>query len=178
MWKANLKSGTISSFLGRRKSSSATSTSTSSSIPSSSQAENVTTAESTSEEKNDLKISGDFSESEEKNEEEAKEDIIKNNKIKSELSALPKVGNPAAHKKGEKHGLTPLQVDRKIQELTECIRKGKAPSKCKSCKQTKAYMYHSFSKRGGTKKLYCCANCFDHWSDFYCAEEDYDFLSG
>jgi hypothetical protein len=134
----------------------------------------------------DLKVSRDADlndqEMEEKTageiEEEERREVIRQNQIKSELSKLPKVGTTAAHKKGKKHGLTPIQVDRKIQELTECIKRGKTPSKCNSCKQTKAYMYKSFYKRGGTKKLYCCANCFNHWSDFYCAEEDYDFLSG
>jgi hypothetical protein len=77
-----------------------------------------------------------------------------------------------------KHGLTPIQVDRKIMDLTECIKRGRTPSQCKSCGKVKAYMYNSFSKRGGRKLLYCCAHCFSHWSEFYCEEEDYDFLSG
>lgn len=97
---------------------------------------------------------------------------------KRELSQLPKIGSKSAHKRGEQNGLTPIQVDYKIKELTKCIVQGKTPVECHKCKKKKAYMYHQFGKRGGTKKLYCCGSCFFTWSDFYCAEEDYDFLSG
>ena len=167
MWKANLSSETIRDLFRRKPPSSPAASSSSAAVaPPSSISENEKEDERGDEQK------------EEDNEKEEKEKNDEKNTIESKLSKLPKVGSSVAHKKGEKHGLTPIQVDRKIQELTQCIQNGKSPIQCKSCKQLKAYMYHSFSKRGGTKQLYCCGNCFDHWSDFFCAEEDYDFLSG
>jgi DNA-directed RNA polymerase subunit M/transcription elongation factor TFIIS len=55
---------------------------------------------------------------------------------------------------------------------------GKRALECKSCHKMKAYMYNSFSKRGGRKSLYRCVECQNQWSEFECDEEDYDFLSG
>lgn len=180
MWKANLSSETIRSLFRRKpptssSSSSATTTAVAPSPPSTSASSPHVSSEN---EKEDGEEEDEQNENEKEEREEREEKEDEKNTIESKLSKLPKVGSSVAYKKGEKHGLTPIQVDRKIQELTKCIQNGKSPSKCKSCKQLKAYMYHSFSKRGGTKQLYCCGHCFDHWSDFFCAEEDYDFLSG
>jgi hypothetical protein len=75
------------------------------------------------------------------------------------------------------HGLTELQLQVKKSQIKACKEKGMSARKCKKCEQITAYNYHYFSKRGGTKYLYCCENCFHHWSDLIVSEEDYDFLS-
>jgi hypothetical protein len=182
MWKANLKPGctTPSSLQGRRTPP----TSTNKPVIVESSQTDVGRIRS------ELKISGDINRDLSRNdlkEECVRENGVRNNeeereerrsKINRELSKLPKIGDPAAQSEGRKHGLSKVQVDRKIQDLRRCIQKGELPSKCKCCQQTKAYMYHSFYKRGGTKELFCCANCFSHWFEFSCEEEDYDFLSG
>jgi len=75
------------------------------------------------------------------------------------------------------HGLTPIQVQYKKDEIKKCKAQGKKPSMCKICEKDTMYMYSCFSKRGGTKYLYCCENCFHRESKLIVSEEDYDFLS-
>ena len=75
------------------------------------------------------------------------------------------------------HGLTPVQLARKKEEIKECKAQGKQPSNCEKCNRKALYMYHSFPKRGGTKYLYCCDHCFYTTSNLVVSEEDYDFLA-
>ena len=76
------------------------------------------------------------------------------------------------------HGLTKIQVEYKIGEIAKCKKRGSKPTQCEQCRNITMYMYHSFYKRGGTKYLYCCENCFHRKSHLEVSEEDYDFLSG
>jgi hypothetical protein len=164
MWKANLNS-TVKSFFRPNQRKSLTTPNENNSNFSTSETAVTDTVDEKKPERNEGE---DIPEREEE----------KKEKSYPALKSLPAIGSSRAHRKGSKHGLTPIQVDRKIMDLTECIKRGGRPIKCKSCHNVQAYMYHSFYKRGGRKSLYCCAECFDHWSDFYCEEEDYDFLSG
>jgi DNA-directed RNA polymerase subunit M/transcription elongation factor TFIIS len=60
----------------------------------------------------------------------------------------------------------------------EYVPKGKIPYECKKCQEMTVYVSNRYSKRGGTRVLYRCGKCSDNWSDFFCDEADYDFLSG
>ena len=75
------------------------------------------------------------------------------------------------------HGLSPLELQHKKDEVKKCKERGVTPSLCKKCGQETVYMYNSFFKRGGTKYLYCCENCFHRSSKLVVSEDDYDFLS-
>ena len=81
-----------------------------------------------------------------------------------------------AYSRGRKQGLTNIQVDYKITQLNLAIENNRTAIECKHCQKIMAYCYSSFSKRGGTKRLYCCRSCFYSWNTFECEEEDYDFL--
>ena len=74
-------------------------------------------------------------------------------------------------------GLTQVQVDHLKQEIRKAKDRGASAHQCKKCKSMSAYVYKNFEKRGGTKYLYGCEKCLNHWSDLVVSEEDYDFLS-
>jgi hypothetical protein len=88
------------------------------------------------------------------------------------------MGNTLRRSPQYDHGFTPLQLQVKKDQIKACKERGDTPTECKHCHNKTMYMYHSFSKRGGTKYLYCCGACFYHCSDLIVSEEDYDFLSG
>lgn len=76
------------------------------------------------------------------------------------------------------HGLTPVELQHRMNNVQSCINRGIKPSECRKCHNNTLYMYNSFSKRGGVKYLYCCGTCFTYSSKLEVSEEDYDFLSG
>jgi hypothetical protein len=143
MWKANLKAEAVSSYQGRRKSSSSTpssphtlsSKSTLSSLTLASSASSSQQQQASSE----INLRADIQENEVKMSGENEQD--------------------------ENHN-------------KDYIPKGKVAYKCESCQDMTAYVSNRFSKRGGTKVVYRCGKCSRGWSDFFCDEGDYDFLSG
>jgi DNA-directed RNA polymerase subunit M/transcription elongation factor TFIIS len=72
------------------------------------------------------------------------------------------------------HESSEIEVNQVVREIPN----GRRAIECKRCHQMKAYCYNRYSKRGGSKSLYRCVECQNQWSEFYCDEEDYDFLSG
>lgn len=84
---------------------------------------------------------------------------------------------------------TPTEYEAKIlaeyeQQDSKKITKESLPNRnriayhCDRCQEMTAYVSNHYSKRGGTKIVYRCEKCLKRWSDFFCDEEDYDFLSG
>ena len=88
------------------------------------------------------------------------------------------MGNSFGQVKLYRHNLTDIQFRHMQDRVKAKKEKGGAAYLCKHCQNNSAYVYNSFSKRGGTKTLIACEKCHYYWSEFSCEEEDYDFLPG